>query len=192
VAPFGVMLDANVLVPITLTDTLLHIAEQGMFQPLWSERILDETLATLKVLHPTKAPLVLERRIERMNNAFPQACVTGWEHLEGALVGICPDPDDAHVVAAAVFGQAEMIVTSNLKDFPESLLEPFDLQAISPDDFLLYQLDLNHEFVMESLQTQALNKNRPPLTLMEIVAQLEHLVPKFAVEVRALIKPAGY
>jgi predicted nucleic acid-binding protein len=184
VARFGVMLDANVLVPITLTDTLLHIAEHGMYQPLWSERILDETLSTLKVLHPTKAPLVLERRIARMNNAFPQACVSGWEHLVEGLVGICPDPDDAHVVAAAIFGQAEIIVTSNLKDFPQSLLEPLGMQAISPDDFLLDQLDLNHEFVMESLQTQALNKKRPPLTLMEIAAQLEQLVPKFVAEVR--------
>ena len=191
-ARFGVMLDANVLVPITLTDTILHIAEQGMFQPLWSQRILGETFETLMSLHPTKDPSVLQGRIARMNSAFPQACVKGWEHLEGGLVGTCPDPDDAHVVAAAIFGQAEIIVTSNLKDFPETLLQPLGLQAVSPDNFLLEQLDLNHELVMESLQTQVLKKNRPPLSLIEVAVQLEHLVPAFAAEVRALIEPTGY
>lgn len=189
---FGVMLDANVLVPITLTDTLLYIADHGMFQPLWSELILDETLRALKELHPINNPLALERRIIRMDSAFPQACVTGWEKLEAGLIHLCPDPDDAHVVAAAILGRAEVIVTSNLKDFPDSLLQPLGLQAVSPDDFLLDQLDLNHELVMESLQTQAWKKNRPPLSLIEIVVQLEHLVPTFAAEVRALIEQDDY
>ena len=181
------MLDANVLVPITLTDTLLHVAEQGMFEPLWSQRILDETLQALKVLHADKSN-ALEKRIAQMNFAFPQACVGGWEYLESGLAGLCPDPEDAHVVAAAILGRADVIVTSNLKDFPDSLLSPLGLQAVDPDDFLLDQLDLNVGLVLRGIEAQVSAMSRPAHAMDVLLERLRKFAPNFVSEVQTLME----
>lgn len=97
-ARFGAVLDACSLVPISLADTLLSVAENDLYQPLWSERILDETSRTLKRLHPSKDPLRFEARITTMKQAFPVAMVGGWEDLEPGISENWPDPEDAHVL----------------------------------------------------------------------------------------------
>ena len=76
-----------------------------------------------------------------MDEAFDDARVEGWEPLEGAI-GL-PDRDDRHVVAAALRGRADAIITENVKDFPEEVLGPLGLEAIRLDDFLLDQYDLD-------------------------------------------------
>ncbi|WP_375295805.1 PIN domain-containing protein [Gordonia westfalica] len=110
-AGFRVVLDACVLVPINKVELLLTFAEQRAYFPLWSDRIMDETVRSIH--KATKGRVSEERartRVGAMNNAFEDACVEGWEPLEAAIAGM-PDPDDRHVVAAAVRGHASAIVT---------------------------------------------------------------------------------
>ncbi|SDU47882.1 PIN domain-containing protein [Gordonia westfalica] len=114
-AGFRVVLDACVLVPINRVDPLLTFAEQRAYFPLWSDRIMDETVRGIH--RATKGRVSEERartRVDAMNNAFEDACVEGWEPLEAAIAGM-PDPDDRHVVAAAVRGHA---TTSNTSRSP--------------------------------------------------------------------------
>lgn len=187
-ARFGAVLDACVLVPIGLTDTILTIAETELFQPLWSERILKETLDALTEIYPKRNPRVFDERLERMYATFPFANVTDWEHLELGLMRLLPDPDDAHVVSVAIQGRAEVIVTSNLKDFPVEVLQVFNLHAISPDDFLLDLLDLNPTLVIESIYRQSSRTSRPEFNVQEILNSLNTAAPNFALAVGQRLK----
>lgn len=186
-ARFGALLDACVLVPISLTDTLLHLADTGIFQPLWSAAILQETVDALCEIYPEKSRHVFEARIASMTSAFPHACVVGWTQLAVGLSVTWPDPGDAQVVAAAILGRAELIVTSNLKDFPSDLLEPLGLHAVSPDSFLLDILDFDQEQTLASITNQAAATRRPQLSALDVVKSLEQTVPQFARAVRGLL-----
>lgn len=125
---FSAFLDTNVLWPSLQRDFLLSLAAEGLYRPLWSEAILDEIHEheALKLVgrgaSPAEAVAHTEHLIDRMRSAFDDAIVTGWEPLEGTFD--LPDPDDEHVVAAAVIGGAGVIVTDNLPDFPASKLPP--------------------------------------------------------------------
>jgi PIN domain len=133
---YTAVLDACVLVPIALADTLLRVAERGLYRPLWSDRILGEAQAAIEEIHPG---IAAAERFASMREAFDDAFVAGWEELEPGL----PDEDDRHVLAAAVRGGAQCIITANAKDFPAAALEPIGLEAVHPDDFLLDQVDLS-------------------------------------------------
>lgn len=181
---FSAMLDACVLVPVTLADTLLRIAEAGLYRALWSAQILDETVRAIEGVHPDLPVGAARRRAAAMDTAFPDACVTGWEHLVAAID--LPDPDDRHVIAAAVTGRADVIVTANLKDYPADVLAPYDLEVQSPDVFLLHQLDLEPANVMTALSRQARSTRKPPWTLNELIDHLARCgVPEFAQAARA-------
>lgn len=140
-ARFSALLDTCALVPVALADTLLRLAEADLYRPLWSQRILDDMVRVIDTVHPNLDPGKSRARADAMNGAFDDACVFGWEPLVDAIH--LPDPDDRHVVAAAHLGRADVIVTANLRDFPPTILEPMGLEAQSPDEFLLNQLDLD-------------------------------------------------
>jgi hypothetical protein len=106
---YTAVLDACVLVPVALADTLLRVAEKGLYRPLWSDRILTEAREATEEIHPG---LDAGKRFTSMREAFGDALVTGWEELEPAIR--LPDQDDRHVVAAAIRGGADAIVTANL------------------------------------------------------------------------------
>ena len=113
-AHYAAVLDACVLVPIALADTLLRLAERDLYQPLWSARIVAEATDAIVVIHPELSPERVRARFAAMDDAFEDACVEGWETLEHAVA--LPDADDRHVVAAALGGQADAIVTANVGD----------------------------------------------------------------------------
>lgn len=186
-ARFGAVLDACVLVPHVLMDSLLSIAGEDLYQPLWSDVIIDETLRALKKLYPERNHSPFEARIATMESAYPHARVSGWRPLEQDIARYWPDPDDAHVVAAAIMGRAELIVTSNLKDFPSDLLEELGLHATSPDGFLLDLLDLNPELVMSALLKQAGRTNRPSLSVATVLDSLASVAPEFSTSARRLL-----
>src|SRR5258707_2189426 len=127
---YGAVLDACALVPIALADTLLRVAEKGLYRPLWSDRILAEAQAATEEIHPG---IDVSKRFAQMREAFDDAMVTGWEELEPGIR--LPDQDDRHVVAAAIRGGAQAIITANVKDFPAAALEPLGLEATA--DFSL-------------------------------------------------------
>ena len=85
-----------------------------------------------------------------MNKAVPDALVTGYQETIPTLT--LPDPTDRHVLAAAIVGRADVIVTSNLKDFPADVLQPYGIEAQHPDEFLMHQRDLNHDRFLECVK----------------------------------------
>ncbi|WOQ17868.1 PIN domain-containing protein [Raineyella sp. W15-4] len=176
---FSALLDACVLVPIALTDTLLRLAEAGLYRPLWSTAILDEMVEAIEEIHPDLRPGRARHRADQMQGAFEDATVTGWEPL---LAGIdLPDPDDRHVVAAAQRGRADVIVTANLSDFPEPILNALDIEIQSPDEFLLNQLDLDAGRTMRVLHEQASATRIPSITVEELLRHLARCgVPEFS------------
>lgn len=133
---FPVVLDACVLIPMPTADLLLRLATAKQFRPLWSNKILDEVERNL-VKKLNIKPSQARSRVDAMRNFFPDALV---EHYEGLIPAMTNDPKDRHVLAAAVRAGAELIVTSNTKDFPATTLNPYDIGVRSPDDFLLDQL----------------------------------------------------
>ncbi len=106
-----------------------------------------------------------------MNRFFDDACIEGWEGLTEGIT--LPDPNDVHVVAAALRGRADVIVTSNLKDFPLQTLDGLGLDVQSPDEFLINQLDLDPEEVMGCLECQRLALKNPQVTMNELLSRLE-------------------
>ena len=177
---FAAVLDACVLVPMPLCDTLLRLAEEpGVYRPLWSERILLEVGHALeKKLNRTR--LQRERRLHAMRVAFPEAEVFVPSGLIDSVTHL-PDANDRHVVAAAVCGMADTIVTFNTRHFPAGCIEQYGLVCHTPDEFLVQQFDLAPDLVLEKLDSQAaaLGQER-----WFIVQRLQRVVPSFAALVR--------
>jgi hypothetical protein len=137
---FVSVLDACVLAPMPIADTLLRVAEHTppSYGPLWSKHILAEVKNTLLKFRYSEAQA--ERRVAAMEQAFPEASVVGHETLIDAM-GI--DPKDRHVLAAAVRAGAECIVSDNVKHFPEASLKPFDLECLNAVNPVTPRIDWN-------------------------------------------------
>ena len=185
---YAAVLDACVLVPIALADTLLRVAEKGLYRPLWSDRILAEAQEATEEIHPG---IGVDKCYADMRGAFGDALVTGWEPLEAGIV--LPDEDDRHVVAAAIQAGAQAVVTFNLRDFPARTLSHHGLEVIHPDAFLLDQLDLSPPTVLQALTEQADHTTRPRLSSRELIVLLSRAgVPGFADQVQRLLdRPLG-
>lgn len=132
------VLDTCVLFRPLLCDTLLCLAEEGLFAPLWSADIIEELRRNL--LRHGLAEHAVTHRLHQMTTHFPEALVTGYEPLVPVMTTA---RSDRHVLAAAVRGQAEVIVTENLRDFPASATLPYDVSALHQDEFLLDLNDLD-------------------------------------------------
>lgn len=133
-----VLLDANVLFPPVLREILLGVADAGHYDPLWSARILEEWARATRRLPPDAEPLA-RAAAERMRARWPGAEVAPDPGLEATLA--LPDPADRHVLAAAIAGEADLLVTRNLGDFPGRTLARRGLRAEPPDAFLIGLLD---------------------------------------------------
>lgn len=173
-----VVLDACVLFPMYLRDTLLSTADEDLYLPYWSQKIIDEVIGNLVkggTLSQEKAKN-LERTIKI---AFPEAMVEVPVALEQAMTN---DPKDRHVLAAAVTAGADIIVTNNLKDFRENDLAPWNLIAQSPDEFLSDLLDEYPDSIVDLLQQQSQKYKNPPKTFTELINFLGEKAgtPKFA------------
>lgn len=170
-ATFGVVYDACVLYPAPLRDLLMHLALTDLFRAKWTETIHDEWMRNVRANRPDLLPEKLER-VRRLMDANVQDClVSGYEDLIGSLV--LPDPNDRHVLAAAIRGRATVIVTYNLADFPPAALKPYGVQAQHPDDFLLRLLALDREKVLGAVRDQRANLRNPSKTAEELLATFE-------------------
>ncbi|MDX6744469.1 PIN domain-containing protein [Actinocorallia sp. A-T 12471] len=168
---FVVLYDANVLYGNEVRDLLIRVARSGLVRAYWSNAILDEMIRNAAANRPDISGEKWARLRELMNAAVPGALVEGYE---GLIDGIkLPDPDDRHVVAAAIRCGAEVIVTSNLRDFPAAALAPYGLEAKGPDDFVLDQLGLAESTLRSCVHQIAEARNRPPKTFAEILDALE-------------------
>jgi predicted nucleic acid-binding protein len=146
VAGFTALLDACVLYPAPLRDLLIEVAKTGIYRARWSDDIHDEWISALLEQREDLDPAVLARTRELMNSAIPDCLVTGHEAIIPSLN--LPDPKDRHVLAAAIAGKADVIVTFNLKDFPAETLSAFGIEAQHPDTFLSHQMSLNPHGVL--------------------------------------------
>jgi len=152
----------------------------GLYRALWSADILEALQRNL-VEDGIDAGSV-ERLIDEMRRAFPDAEVPGYRSL---IAGLTCDPKDRHVLAAAVRADAAAIVTFNIDDFPTTSVDPFEIDVIDPDTFLLDQLDLAPPAVIDELRQQAAANEREPKTLSGLLDALARAgVPSFADEVR--------
>ncbi|SFE08430.1 PIN domain-containing protein [Spirosoma endophyticum] len=172
------LLDACVLYPAPIRDLLLYLADAGLYMPKWTDIIHEEWTQNLLLnrLYITADQLL--RTTKAMNVAFPDATIRHYETLSNSIN--LPDPDDHHILAAAIRGQAQVIVTANLKDFPNDYLSqfdieaqhPFDIEAQHPDEFITYLLELNPEEVLQAFQAQVANLKNPPKTAQEVIQTL--------------------
>lgn len=179
---FTVLLDANVLYPVYLCDALLRFAYAGLFQARWNEEILDEMARNVKANGSESRHDSVDRRVQHMKRSFPDAMVVGYEGLVPSMTN---HHKDRHVLAAAVTGRADLIVTSNLKHFPRSACEPYNIDVRGPDDFLCYQWDLeDREFLTSVLERWASGLAKPPLTLERLLEErLARSAPEFSATV---------
>jgi predicted nucleic acid-binding protein len=151
---YSAVLDACVLVPMALCDLLLRLAEEpAMYRPLWSEQILAEMTKAIRTkLHRSSSEATWRR--QQMIQAFPEAMVAVPSELSKALDCI-PDEGDRHVLAAAIMGHANAIVTQNTKHFPKSCLDRFGVLCQTADDFLIQQYYLSPQLLLDKLDDQA-------------------------------------
>ena len=168
---FVVIYDANVLHPPVLRDVLIRVAQGGLVQARWTDAILDETFRSIQERLPDLDPVKLARTRELMSNAIRDVLVTGYEPLIPAVTS--PDPDDRHVVAAAIRARAQVIVTANVRDFPAESLSQWDVQARTPDEFLLDQFHLDGPSVYGAIQRVADSWRNPPGTVSDVLDRLE-------------------
>jgi predicted nucleic acid-binding protein len=119
-AAISALLDSCVLYPARLRDLLLSLAAAGFFRPFWSEMIHEEWIRNVLANRPDLTRAQLDAARSAMDRAFPAASISGFERLVPTLK--LPDPDDRHILAAAIHARAELIVTVNLKDFPAAAL----------------------------------------------------------------------
>jgi predicted nucleic acid-binding protein len=166
---FTAILDANVLYPFLVRDVLLSFAAAGLFRPLWSEKIMHEWSSRLIETKPERREKI-ESTVRVMNEHFPEAIVTGYDALIASLN--LPDPDDRHVLAAAIRGQAHIIVTENLKDFPEAELEKYDIECCTADEFIANTFQLYVTDALAALKAMRARYVRQPLTPDELKLRL--------------------
>jgi PIN domain-containing protein len=177
---FTALLDTSVLWPSLQRDFLLSLAVEGLYRPLWSTAILDELCyhEVRKLIGRGQDSAVAEQRaqrlVDRMSAAFDDAVVVNWESLDGTF-GL-PDVVDEHVAAAALVGGADVIVTSNLKDFPPQQI-PKPLKVISPAQFDANTVAVSPDIAHRAVIGLASRFVRPSSTVDEI---LDHLVARYA------------
>jgi predicted nucleic acid-binding protein len=153
-------LDTNVLYPAFLRDVLLRLASQNVFQARWSEQVLEEWMAALARDRPDIPAARMQRTLQLMVTHFQNAFVDGYEHLIETTV--LPDANDRHVLAAAIHCGARVIVTMNLRDFPDAALANFEIKAVHPDAFILGLLGVHQSAVITALQKLRKSLRKPP------------------------------
>lgn len=169
-ARYTAVLDANTLFPAPLRDLLLSLAVEGLYHARWTTRIHDEWVRNLALARPEIASRLSEL-VGLMNRSVPDCLV---ENYEGLIVGLSlPDPNVRHVLAAAIAGHADVIVTFNLKDFPAGVLEPYQIEAIHPDDFVLNQFELRPYDALAAVKKLRARLTRPPQSASKLIATLE-------------------
>lgn len=164
---FVAVFDACVLYPAPVRDLLLRLSVTGLFRARWTDRIHDEWIEAVLRNRTDLQREQLDRTRQLMDDAVPDCLVTGYEGIEDTLQ--LPDPDDRHVLAAAIKCAAGTVVTYNLKDFPEEVLAPFGLSAQHPDEFIEHAYDLGPVLVCKAVRDAREALKSPPKTPEELL-----------------------
>ena len=164
------LFDANVLYPAPMRDVLLQLAVTDLFRAKWSADIHREWIDALLRNDSQRDRTVLERTRDLMDKATRDCLVTGYEPLISIIT--LPDPDDRHVLAAAIVGRCDVIITQNLKDFPDECLAPYGIEAQHPDEFLYNHLNLAPGIFCGAIRKVRSRLKRPPYSAKEYLDTL--------------------
>jgi len=164
------LFDACVLYPQTLRDLLLNLARTDLFRARWTDRINQEWTRKLLEKNPGKADRVA-RTLALVNQSVQDCLISGFEDVIPTLQ--LPDPDDRRVLAAAIVGRADVIVTLNLDDFPSEQLEPFGIEAQHPDRFVAHLIGRDRAVVCAAIRRMRERYRNPPMTAAEYVNSME-------------------
>lgn len=171
-ARYTALLDACVLFPIAIADSLMSLATTGLFAAKWTRRIEQEWIANLEEFRPDlKGRLGIRR--DGMRDAIPD-----WEVEESAWMPLVegmtlPDTDDRHVLAAAIAGHADCIVTANLRDFPAGIVDSYGIEVVHPDRFIINQWDLDPIMGMTAFKRMRARWRNPQATPEDFAQALE-------------------
>ena len=169
--PIAAFLDASVLYPALLRNILMRLASHGLYRARWSERVHEEWIEALLRNRPDLDRARVERTRDLMDAHILDARVSGYERRIESLS--LPDPDDRHILAAAIHCKAAVIVTTNLRDFPGSILAAFGLEAMHPDTFVLSVVLRDKEGAVVALQRLRQAFRNPSMTAAEFLAGME-------------------
>lgn len=167
---FTALRDANVLYPAPMRDLFMQLAVMDVFAAKWTAEIHREWIEALLRNEPHRERAALERTRELMDRATRDCLVTGYESLLPAFS--LPDPHDRHVIAAAVAGHCDVIVTQNLKHFPSAALDPFGIEAQHPDKFLCDQFNVAPELFCAAVRRVRARLNNPTYSPSEYLDTL--------------------
>jgi len=174
-------LDANVLVDAQVRDLILRAAETGLVDVRWSRRVLDETRRALS--KPIADPAACDRLVGLIDQAFPHAQVTDFGDLEQSLD--LPDPDDRHVLAAAVTAECDLLVTYNLRDFPDEVCGARDILAVDVDEALMLLSSELGSTLTQVVRAQIAAMRRPARTVEAFISRLSRTAPQAAMLIGA-------
>jgi len=166
-----VVYDASVLYPAPLRSLLMYLALTGEFHAKWSEAIHDEWTRSLARDRPDIASEKIAKVRRLMKFHIPDGNVSDFESLIPTLT--LPDPDDRHVLAAAIHAQASVIVTVNLRDFPATVLAGYGIEALHPDEFVIQLINQSPESVCGAVREQRESLTNPPQTVEQLLATFE-------------------
>ncbi len=167
-----VVLDACVLYPAPVRDILLSLANEGLFKPMWSNEIQNEWTRNLLSNRPDLSKEVLQTTVFAMNKAFPDSNVVNFEELINSVN--LPDKNDRHVLACAIRSNSSLIITFNLKDFPDPELIKFDLKAKNPDEFISSLIEINSNATCKGFTKMVKRLKNPPKTKIQILETLRN------------------
>ncbi len=180
---FTAIYDACVLYSAPLRDILMWLSITDIFRARWTDQILDEWSHKLLAKRPDLKHEQIERTRRLMNESAFDCLVIGYEDLIDGLE--LPDPDDRHVLAAAIRAQAGVIVTLNLKDFPADYLAQFGIEAQHPDDFIMHLVDLSAGTVCKAAKHHPESLHNPAKSVGDYLDNLERQqLPKTAQALR--------
>jgi predicted nucleic acid-binding protein len=167
VAKYTAVFDACVLYPAPLRDLLMSVAMTEQFRAKWTDEIQNEWMRNLLAKREDLTEVQLQRTVELMNQSIPDCLVENYEEFKDSLE--LPDPGDHHVLAAAIKCQADVIVTNNLKDFPQAAMDKYHIDVQSPDVFLNHLFDLNPVAFCKAVHGMRKRLHNPEQTAEELL-----------------------
>lgn len=176
-------MDACVLYPAPLRDVLLELATTDLFRAKWTDQIHDEWTSALLRQRLDIDETTLNRTKNLMDETVLDCKVTNYEELIDGLN--LPDENDNHVLAAAIAGKADAIITYNLKDFPEDYCNKYDIEILHPDDFLKFQYDFEPSIIVTAIRNIRQRLQKPPISSSNYLVTLERqALPKIVSELK--------
>jgi predicted nucleic acid-binding protein len=170
VAQFTAFLDASVLYSAPLRDLLLELAVEDLYRAKWSDAVHEEWISAVLRKRRDLTRAQLEKTRDLMNMHVRDALVVDFEQLSNVLD--LPDPNDCHVLAAAIKGRADLIVTANLQDFPLDKLGRWGIEPQHPDEFLTHQFHLSQPLFLQAVKTVRLRLKNPPKSVEDYLDTL--------------------